>query len=144
MNIADIHRSISTTIKKTFNIPCYARDTSEGGQKPCFFIEINPDSIMRDTKYYDDYSIQIELTYVDKKRDDETFYNIIDTMKKLFLHYIHVNDRYLHVNYFDYNYVGDNDEQLAFQIETHFKDTETKVETGDVMQELNLKLVEGR
>ena len=144
MNIADIHKSIAQTVKKTFGVPCFSRDTPEGGQKPCFFLEINPDSITRDTKYYDNYSIQIELTYSDTKRNEETFYNIIDKMKDTFLHYIYVNDRCLHVTYFDYNYVGDNDEQLAFQIETQFKCTTQKEITGEIMQELNLEIVERR
>ena len=144
MNLKYIHKSISDTIKSTFNMPCYARDTQEGGKKPCFFIEINTDSISRDTKQYDDYSIQIELTYVDTRRDDITFYNIIEQVKNLYIHYIKVGDRTLHVNNFDYNYVGDNDEQLAFQIDTRFKDFNKIAETDDLMNELNLEVQEGR
>lgn len=142
MNIADVHKSIAETIKSTFNIPCYARDTKEGGNKPCFFLEINPDSIQRDTKHYDDYSLQIELTYVDTKRNDELFYQIIDTMKELYKHYIKVNDRHLHVNNFDYNYVGDNDEQLAFQIDTRFKDFNITQDNNELMGTLDLEIKE--
>ena len=144
MNLVDIHKSIANTIKTEFKIPCYARDTEEGGKKPCFFLELNIDSISRDNKHYDDYSVQIELTYVDTKRDEELFYSIIEKMKNLYKHYIHVNDRWLHVNSFDYNYVGDNDEQLAFQIETQFKDINIQSEQDELIQDLNLEIQEGR
>ena len=142
MNIADVHKSIAETIKNTFNIPCYSRDTKEGAKKPCFFIEINTDSIERDTKYYDDYSLQIELTYVDTKRNDELFYQIITIMKELYKHYIKVNDRNFHVNSFDYNYVGDNDEQLAFQIDTRFKDINITQDNNELMETLDLEIKE--
>lgn len=144
MVIKEIHKSIAETIKNTFNIPCYSRDTKEGGNKPCFFIEINIDYISRDTKYYDDYSVQIELTYVDTKRDDVLFYNLIEQMKNLYMHYIKVGDRTLHVNNFDYNYVGDNDEQLAFQIDTKFKDVNIVQDDNDIMENIDLEITERR
>ena len=144
MVIKDIHKSIAETIKKTFSMPCYSRDTKEGAKKPCFFIEINIDEIARDTKYYDDYSVQIELTYVDTKRDDITYYNIIEQMKNLYKHYIKVGNRTLHVNSFDYNYVGDNDEQLAFQIDTKFKDINYIQDDNDLMNNLDIEITERR
>lgn len=144
MVIKDIHKSIAETIKIKFNIPCYSRDTKEGGKKPCFFVEINIDSISRDTKYYDDYSVQIELTYLDTKRDDIIFYNIIKQMQELYKHYIKVGDRTLHVTNFDYNYVGDNDEQLAFQIDTKFKDINEIQDDNDLMENLDIEITERR
>ena len=144
MVIKDIHKSIAETIKNKFNIPCYSRDTKEGGKKPCFFVEINIDSISRDTKYYDDYFVQIDLTYLDTKRDDITFYNIIKQMQELYKHYIKVGDRTLHVTNFDYNYVGDNDEQLAFQIDTKFKDINEIQDDNDLMENLDIEITERR
>ena len=144
MNIAEIHKSIADNIKAVFKIPCYSRDTKESGKKPCFFIEINIDSINRDTKVYDDYSVQIELTYVDTKRNDEKFYQIIETMKNLYKHYVNVGDRFFHVNAFDYNYVGDNDEQLVFQIDIRFKDLDEIQESNEMMGTLDLEIKERR
>ena len=143
MIISDIHKSISDTIKEKFSIPCYSRDTKEGAKKPCFFIEINIDSIERDNKAYDNYSIQIELTYVSTKRDDVLFYDIIDKMTNLYKHYIKVNKRWLHVSSFDVNYVGDNDEQLSFFIETQFKDINETIDTDEIRNDMNLDIVGG-
>ena len=60
------------------------------------------------------------------------------------MHYIKVGNRTLHVNNFDYNYVGDNDEQLAFQIDTKFKDVNIVQDDNDIMENIDLEITERR
>ncbi len=140
MKVSDILRSVNETLRETFNIDIHTKETTEGYDRPCFFVDLIPNSISQFNKHYDEGSYQILITYADTKREDETLYQIIEQMKALFVRRLKVGDRSLRITSFDYDFVGDNNTQLEFTINIQFMEHIKGKESTDIIQDINLDL----
>ena len=132
---------IKATIEqmKNLEIPIYTRDTTEGYEKPCFFIEIEPDTITQHNHDMVEYAIQITLTYIDTRRDDVALSKLTETLRKLFIKRLKVGNRQLLISNFDYTNVGDNDELMEYTFTIRFYEEEAETDDNELMQEVFLK-----
>lgn len=140
MKISDIIVSVNNILKNEFELSVYSKETSEIQDRPCFYVDLIPNSFTQYAKHWNENSIQIMITYLDTKRDDEELYGIIEKMKSLFLKRLKVNERYLKITSFDYDFVGADDSLIEFTIDVDYMEYEEGKISEDIIQELNLDI----
>ena len=115
----DILNQIGIMLKAEFKSMVYSDEILENFAKPCFFIKCLCTNIPQ-TKNITKKRLSIILTYFPKDNDkNEIHYaDIMDRLQMLFQRGIPLKKRYIHVNDFTIDRVGEEHIGIVFEIET--------------------------
>lgn len=138
----DILKQISTMLKIEFKCTIYSDEILEGFAKPCFFIKCLYTNIPQ-TKNVTKKKLSIIITYFPKKSDkNEIHYaDIMDRFQTIFERGIPLKERYIHLNEFFLNRVGEEQDIIQATIRVEYLDRILRpTETAEIMEEMEANI----
>lgn len=138
----DILDKVSTTLKTEFKSTVYSDEVLEGFDKPCFFIKCLCTNIPQ-TKNITKKKISIIMTYFPKNKDrNEIHYaDIMDKLQYLFQHEIRVNERYLHINDFYIERIGEEQDIIQATLKIEYMERIMRPHKHhEIMEDMQLKM----
>jgi hypothetical protein len=127
IKITDIVAAVNRLLKNRYtDCKTYGHEVIEGYDKPSFFVDIGSRSISNESINFQKCAYTIMITYfTDKSGQDKSLDNLkkIDEIKELFGYKLAINDRFINVTDFGYDFVGEFTDTLQLSIEIEFFDT---------------------
>lgn len=124
----------------------YLREVYDAYRMPCFFILVDLDDESPSGAFVVEKSYTIRIEYWESGHKEEKTAEIVDGMRELFLSQgnrryftLHIDDRYLEVRNFNYDYVGSRLEvpEISFRLE--FFDSYAVEDKTEKMQQVTFK-----
>lgn len=138
----DILDKVSATLKTEFKSTVYSDEVLEGFDKPCFFIKCLCTNIPQ-TKNITKKKISIIMTYFPKNKDrNEIHYaDIMDKLQYLFQYGIRVNERYLHINDFYIERIGEEQDIIQATLKIEYMERIMRPHKHhEIMEDMQLKM----
>lgn len=138
----DILKQISSMLKTEFDCTVYSDEVLENFTKPCFFIKCLCTNIPQ-TKNVTKKKISIIITYFPKKFDkNEMHYvDVMDRLQMIFEKGIQLKERYIHLNEFFLNRVGEEQDIIQATIRVEYLDRILRpMETTEIMEEMEANI----
>ncbi len=138
----DILKQISTMLKTEFGCTVYGDEILEDFVKPCFFIKCLYTNIPQ-TKNVTKKKLSIIITYFPKKSDkNEVHYaDIMDRLQTAFVLGIPLKERYIHLNEFFLNRVGEEQDIIQATIRVEYLDRILRpMENAEIMEEMEANI----
>ena len=120
LKTSKILKAFNDILKNEFNVKVYGKETKEGYKMPCFNTEILINPMEKMNKHIIRNSVTLNAAYVMETVDSVKQFDVIDKMRELFISYLKVDDRVLHIKEFNYQYTGEYKDILEFSIEVIF------------------------
>lgn len=117
----------------------YGIEVTEGYDKPSFFTQIVPVQMENVTTNFTDSAYSFVITYFQELIDEEDALQKVSELREAFGLKVKVEDRYVNVTDFDYDFVGEKNNILQMSLNVSFKDGIEKEKTHQVMKELGVK-----
>lgn len=138
----DILKQISTMLKTEFGCTVYGDEILEDFAKPCFFIKCLYTNIPQ-TKNVTKKKLSIIITYFPKKSDkNEVHYaDIMDRFQSVFVLGIPLKERYIHLNEFFLNRVGEEQDIIQATVRVEFLDRIIRpYQDAEIMEDVQMKV----
>lgn len=138
----DILNQIGIMLKAEFKSTVYSDEILEDFAKPCFFIKCLCTNIPQ-TKNITKKRLSIILTYFPKDIDkNEIHYaDIMDKLQTAFVLGIPLKERYIHLNEFFLNRVGEEQDIIQATIRVEYLDRILRpTETAEIMEEMEANI----
>lgn len=98
----------------------YGAEVTEGYEKPSFFTQILPEKMENETKNLRSNTLMFVVTYFQKAVDEADMLEKAREIRNAFGLKVKVDDRYINVIDFDYDFVGSDDNILQMRITVSF------------------------
>lgn len=139
ITIKDIQTAVSKLLTKN-KYSVIASEVKEGFQKPACFIEVLPVSIATENKFYELFTLGIEISYHPLMETKEELILNAEKLKNIFLYTpIKVKDRFLSVN--EITFDSDKSVLIAYLELEFLQETNTKTASMPKMRELQERVV---
>lgn len=138
----DVLNQIGIMLKTEFKCTVYSDEILEDFARPCFFIKCLCTNIPQ-TKNITKKRLSIIATYFPKNRDkNEIHYaDVMDRLQTLFQRGIPVKERYLHINEFLINRVGEEQDIIQTTIRLDYLERIIRPkEQSELMEEMQMKV----
>lgn len=138
----DILNQIGIMLKAEFKSTVYSDEILEDFAKPCFFIKCLCTNIPQ-TKNITKKRLSIILTYFSKDTDkNEIHYaDVMDRLQMLFQRGIPLKKRYIHVNEFTIDRVGEGQDIIQMIVKMDYLEQIIRpMKQADLMEEMQLKV----
>lgn len=138
----DILKQISSMLKTEFDCTVYSDEVLENFTKPCFFIKCLCTNIPQ-TKNVTKKKISIIITYFPKKIDkNEMHYvDVMDRLQMVFEKGIQLKERYIHLNEFLIDRVGEEQDIIQATVRIEFLDRIIRpTENVEIMEDVQMKV----
>lgn len=138
----DILKQISSMLKTEFDCTVYSDEVLENFTKPCFFIKCLCTNIPQ-TKNVTKKKISIIITYFPKKIDkNEIHYvDVMDRLQMVFEKGIQLKERYIHLNEFLIDRVGEEQDIIQATVRVEFLDRIIRpYQDAEIMEDVQMKV----
>lgn len=138
----DILKQISSMLKTEFDCTVYSDEVLENFTKPCFFIKCLCTNIPQ-TKNVTKKKISIIITYFPKKIDkNEMHYvDVMDRLQMVFEKGIQLKERYIHLNEFLIDRVGEEQDIIQATVRVEFLDRIIRpYQDAEIMEDVQMKV----
>lgn len=140
LSTAKILKAFNDTLKNNFNVRVYGKETNKEYKMPCFNTELIINPMEKLNKHFVKNSITINCAYLMETTDQVEQFKVIDKMKELFLSYLVVENRTLHIKEFRQEYTGELNDILEFQIDIDVYENLVKKDIDHPIEEVDLAL----
>ena len=140
LEISKILKAFNDTLKQNFNCRVYGKETNKEYKMPCFSTEIVVNPMEKLNKNIVKTEITINCAYLMETVDQVEQYKIIEKMRELFLNYLVVDKRTLHIKEFRQEYTGELNDILEFQIDIDVYDNIINKNKDHPITEVDLRL----
>ena len=140
LSTAKILKAFNDTLKNNFNVRVYGKETNKEYKMPCFNTELIINPMEKLNKHFVKNSITINCAYLMETTDQVEQFKVIDKMKELFLNYLVVENRTLHIKEFRQEYTGELNDILEFQIDIDVYENLVKKDIDHPIEEVDLAL----
>lgn len=135
-----IKKAINSLLKGRYpEHKVYGKEVREGYQAPCFFTEILDKGEKAGSKNYSSGGFTLLITYFQKKINELDQLEMVDEIQDLFGLTFVVGTRILTVGEYSYDFVGEYSDILQISIEFDYKSYTGQPETGEKMEQINLR-----
>lgn len=135
--LTDIYAAVNALLIKRYpNIKVHGKEVREGYKKPSFFVSFTPIENSNHSVNFRYKKYDIVVVYFQEQSDEIDNLEKIDEMEELFGNGFKVGERYIHVDEFEHEYIGEDDNILQFTVTIEFYDDIEKEETSDMMSEI--------
>lgn len=138
----DILKQISSMLKTEFDCTVYSDEVLENFTKPCFFIKCLCTNIPQ-SKNVTKKKISIIITYFPKKIDkNEMHYvDVMDRLQMVFEKGIQLKERYIHLNEFLIDRVGEEQDIIQATVRVEFLDRIIRpYQEAEIMEDVQMKV----
>lgn len=112
----------------------YGIEVTEGYEKPSFFTQLVPVLVEPQTQRITDNIFLFAITYFQKKPDESDALEKINKIREAYGIKVRIWDRYVNVDSFSYEFVGNERNIPQIQITVSFKDQIAWEEEREVME----------
>lgn len=140
LNTGKILKAFNDTLKANFQTKVYGKETKEGYKMPCFSTELVLSPMEKLNKHIVKTEITINCAYLMETVDQVEQFKIIEKMRELFLNYLVVDDRTLHIKEFRQEYTGELNDILEFQIDIDVYDNTVNRDIDHPIEQVDLRL----
>lgn len=141
ISVVELKKALVDVIRSKYgkSYKYYGIEVTEGYEKPSFFTQIVPVEMENVTTNFADSAYSFVITYFQKQIDEADALQKVSELREAFGLKVKVEDRYVSVTDFDYEFVGEKNNILQMSLNVSFKDGIKKEETHQVMKELGVK-----
>lgn len=140
LNLSKVYKSFNDTLKQNFNCRVYGKETNKEYKMPCFSTELIVSPMEKLNKHIVKTEITINCAYLMETVDQVEQFKIIEKMRELFLNYLVVDDRTLHIKEFRQEYTGELNDILEFQIDIDVYDNTVNRDIDHPIEQVDLRL----
>lgn len=119
MTYVEIKAAISAALNDLFpGIPVYGNDTVEGYNRPCFFLDVIPETDISGVNFQHKYCT-VEITKVQRTADEADALDFFNAIERAFYLKLAVGDRKINTSRFAPAWIGDfgNVPTITFELE---------------------------
>lgn len=140
ISIVDLKNALVNVIENKYgkSYKYYGNEVTKGYVKPSFFTQLLPVNLDNVTTNFSERKFSFIITYFQKDVDEEDALTKVSELMEAFGLKVKVNDRYVNVSDFEYDFVGEKSNILQMSLNVSFMDEIKKEETHQLMKELGV------
>lgn len=139
IKLTDILSEVSTlllSLYPTYSI--YGNETTEGFDRPSFFIDLKPSSVSRESVNYSKCNYAVRIIYYQDTPNEVDNLNKIDKIREAFGYNLKVCDRFIRIAGYSFEFIGDKANILQLTVEIEYFETTIKSDQHVIAEKLKL------
>lgn len=141
--IRKIKKGLVNILKDIRDWPVYGNDVIESLNKPCFMLKGKLLNIDVESRNIINESYYIEITVLQKTRNEIEAYEIFEDLMKKFGNgatlSIYIDNKHINLNSVSYDFIGDNDNIMQIEMEINLRSIKQKTYIEPVIEEVKIE-----
>lgn len=140
ITVVELKKALIDVIKNKYgkSYKYYGNEVTEGYDKPSFFTQIVPVQNENVTTNFSERKYSFVITYFQKEIDEEDALTKFSELVEAFGLKVKVNNRYVNVSDFDYEFIGEKNNILQMSLNVSYMDGIKKENTHQIMNKLSV------
>lgn len=139
ISLKEIKRAVNDKLYEITGLPLYGKETKEGYEYPCLFIELLTKPYKRGNVNWGSGGVKVKVTYLQETVDEEKQLMLVDLVKEHFGLNLKVGERYLSTGEIEMDYAGQKQDILQITIDIPYEECLYEEDNTEIMQELEIR-----